>query len=441
MNMNNRIVILLLSLVMLSACRKETEVVLDDPDARLTAALKTFQETLVSSPHGWKGTIYPSLRGAYSFYLKFGADNTVTMVGDINATTGKTLRQSTYRLKALQQPTLIFDTYNYLHLLDDPNPEVMGGTRNAGLGSDIEFAFVSSGDTLKVQGIGNKTPFTLVKANEAEAAQYTAGGLETRIKANDDYMKATPYPYLEFVPGQKIQFDLSGKNLGLAYVDNGNVVSTSSYYAFTLNGLYLKAPVKVGNFEFREVLWDEAGKLYYVVVNNTRYNVQSSPTPIIPLHFRFGKGKDFSLITVNPATLTGLSADFMTVYNTAKAGLAAVGGAGRVLDYISITFSDTEDMTFRVYYRNAAGSNFIATWMYKIAFDATARDQVKFTYVSRDNNANVVGSGLVALTNYLEQNEFRLDWFSNQTPGSTALLGGFYKAADPNSFFFGVLSK
>ena len=439
--MKKAINFLLLTVVLFSACRKETARVLDNPDERLTAVLKAYQDTLVSAPYGWKGAIYPTLSGAYSFYLKFTNDNMVSMISDINATYGGVAQQSTFRLKALQQPTLIFDTYNSLHMLADPNPAVMGGTRNKGLGSDIEFAFVSTTDSVKLQGLVNKTPFALVKATQEEASQYEAGKLKAFMLESEAYFKNNAYPYLEFTPGEKIQISISNKLIALSYIgDNEKVINLSTYFSYTLNGLDLKSPLKVGDQEFSKLFWDEVQKQFYVVVNNTRINVQNSPTPIVPFYMKFGKGKDYSVITVNPATLTGLSADFMSVYNTAKTGLAAVGNnAGRVLDYFSITFNDVQDMTLRVYYHNTANANFTATFLYKIV--QTAPDKVKFTFVSRDNNANTAGPGIVALTNYLEQNEFKLDWAANLTPGSTALLGGFYKTANPASFFFGVLSK
>src|SRR5690606_38835728 len=125
-------------------------------------------------------------------------------------------------------------------------------------------------------------------------------------------------------------------------------------------------------------------------------------------------------------------------YNEAKIGLAKVGNnAGRVLDRFDIVFSGEEEMQLKVYYHNVSNTNYTATFIYKIIWNGP--DKLRFEFVSRNNNANTAGPGITALTDYLEQNEFKLDWSTNLTPGSTALLGGFYKVQDLSSFFFGVL--
>ena len=47
------------------------------------------------------------------------------MFSDFDSTSAVTLQESSYRLKAEQQPTLIFDTYSYVHVLADPNEAVV----------------------------------------------------------------------------------------------------------------------------------------------------------------------------------------------------------------------------------------------------------------------------------------------------------------------------
>jgi hypothetical protein len=77
------------------------------------------------------------------------------MLSDFNETTATVLKESSYRLKALQQPTLIFDTYSYLHLLSDPDPNVAGGIAGKGYNSDFEFAYdptIAQADTIILTG-------------------------------------------------------------------------------------------------------------------------------------------------------------------------------------------------------------------------------------------------------------------------------------------------
>jgi hypothetical protein len=68
----------------------------------------------------------------------------------------------------LQQPSLIFDTYSYLHLLADPDPNVNGGRVGAGLSSDFEFYVDSTvADTMKLVGRFNGSKAILTKGKPA----------------------------------------------------------------------------------------------------------------------------------------------------------------------------------------------------------------------------------------------------------------------------------
>lgn len=431
---------MLVAAVLLTGCTKQTDAILGDPDARLTAVLNAYTDTLLSASHGWKAITYPNNGGGYSFYLKFGANNDVAMLSDIDTLTGATLRTSTYRLKALQRPSLLFDTYNYLHILSDPNPEVIGGTRNLGLSADFEFAFAKvAADTIRFDGLQHKTPMYLVKATAEEETRYLAQGLKNMIKASSTFMKNNAYPYLLFPDNKQVAFGFNGKTFNLVYADGSNVKTLSTGFSFFLDGINLETPLQYGGYTVKQVLWDDTEKRYYIMLNGAKLYVQNSATPIIPLHFQLGKGLDYSLITVNPATLTGLSPAFLSIYAAAKTGLAQVGNnAGRVLDYFAISFTAADEMTLKVYYHNASNTNYIANFLYGITRTDAA---ISFTYKSRDNNANTAIQGITPLTNYLEQNTFTINWFANQTAGSTALLGGFTKSTDTGSYFFGVLSK
>ena len=166
-------IILYLSFLVLAVagCTKVEDSKLADPDKRLAAELSKNESLLVSAPNGWKAQIYPKGGKGYAFYFKFTADGKVDMLSDFNAESAGTLKQSTWRLKALQRPTLIFDTYSYIHLLSDPTASISGGTTGKGLTSDFEFAFTTTdntGDSLKLEGIVNQNAMTYVRATAAE---------------------------------------------------------------------------------------------------------------------------------------------------------------------------------------------------------------------------------------------------------------------------------
>lgn len=428
-----------------SGCKKNNDPVLEDPDKRLSAELAGDEAKLLAAGDGWLGTIYPKGGKGFSFYFKFTPDGKVSMLSDFNSTSATTPTASTYRLKALQRPTLIFDTYNYIHLPADPDAVISGGSASTatGLTSDFEFAFTEFvGDTIKFVGTFNKNPMKMVKVSSSTAQSILAGGLKTMVDANAAYLLVNKNPFILFDDGTKgaILIDVTAKTIKLNYLDSKEVSQLQTVtFAYGINKIMLSSTLKYGNVSFNELLWDAQAKAYYIMVGTTRINVQNSAVPIIPLNTLFAPvGKDYSQIEYNPLTVaTTLSADFTTKYATSKTGLAAVGNAGRVLDYMRVLINTDNTMTLRFYYHNTAGTNFQANFTYSYTRDANGI--YKFVYLAADGNGGVVGAGFVSLRDYFSNNTFKVDWVVN--PGGGAPYGGFYTVANPASFYYGTLLK
>src|SRR5215207_9231301 len=115
-------------LLLFTACQQDdTDIAPEEkPDARLNKVLSDYKTLLSGAEYGWKATLQTQPGEVYSFLLKFTPNDRVTMTSDINASTTTPL-ESSYRLKAMQQPSLLFDTYSHLHVLADPDPDRNGG--------------------------------------------------------------------------------------------------------------------------------------------------------------------------------------------------------------------------------------------------------------------------------------------------------------------------
>ncbi|SEM45178.1 protein of unknown function [Chitinophaga rupis] len=174
--MKQYLLYLFLIIATFTACKKEDDPVFPkSPDERLNDTLNKYQQTLTGAPYGWKVLIYPAgiPHSVFSFYCRFNDSNRVAMFSDFDATSSITLKESSYRLKALQQPSLLFDTYSYIHVLSDPDGGVNGGAYGQGLGSDFEFALNGmSGDTVLLTGRFNKSKAYLIKATQQEQQDY-----------------------------------------------------------------------------------------------------------------------------------------------------------------------------------------------------------------------------------------------------------------------------
>jgi hypothetical protein len=132
--MKKSIIYLLFLATAFVSCENSDDTVFEETaDARINAALASYEKQLVEAPYGWNAVIYPNGGGSFGFYFKFDDKNRVTMYSDFSDAAAAKSKESSYRLKAVQTPVLIFDTYSYLHVLADPDEEVNGGVRGEGL--------------------------------------------------------------------------------------------------------------------------------------------------------------------------------------------------------------------------------------------------------------------------------------------------------------------
>lgn len=424
----------------ISSCKKDTDPIFDDPDSRLSAELAKDQAILLSAADGWKATIYPKGGKGFTYYFKFSADGKVTMMSDFNNTAATVPAQSTYRLKALQRPTLIFDTYNYVHLAADPDATISGGGASTatGLASDFEFAFTGSvGDTVKFEGTFNKNPMKMVKLSAAEAQSILDGGLKTMIDANALYLSSNRYPYIPFSDGVKgaIAIDANAKTVKLNYVDAKEVSQTqSSTFSFGVNKIYLNTSLKYGDLVFNEMTWDPATKTYYVMSGTTRVNLLNSPTPITPLTLMFGFPSSFTYrrITIPGSGLpSGVNSGFNAVYNSM---VTLFAGTGRTITSTTLTLTSNNTLNVDVIYAAASPFTASATFTYTRQGDVFTLSAPVY-----NGNWNTRATQIAPLHNYLLSGPFRIDWVSSSNPANTSTLGGFYRTADPTSFFYGTM--
>jgi len=423
-----------------SSCKKDTDPIFDDPDSRLSAELAKDQAILLSAADGWKATIYPKGGKGFSYYFKFTAEGKVTMMSDFNSTTASATAESTYRLKALQRPTLIFDTYNYVHLAADPDASISGGGASTatGLASDFEFAFTEVvGDTVKFQGTFNKNLMKMVKLSAAESQSILAGGLKTMIDANALYLTNNKYPYIPFSDGVKgaIAIDVNAKTVKLNYVDSKEVSQTqSTTFAFGINKIYLNTFLTYGNLSFNEMTWDAVAKTYYVMSGATRINLLNSPTPITPLSLMFGFPSTFTYRKITIPS-TGLPAGVTSGFNAVYASMVSLfAGTGRTITSTSLTLNSNNTLTVDVVYATTSSFTASASFTYSRVGDTFTLSAPVY-----NGNWNTRATQVAPLQNYLLSGPFRVDWVSSSNPSNTSTMGGFYRTADASSFFYGTM--
>ena len=239
----------LLMVTLLSACDKKEEIRPGDrPDERLNQTLTDYKNQLVSAENGWKAILYPEGGSAYSFFIKFNANDRLSMTSDINANTAATALESTYRLKALQRPALLFDTYNYMHILSDPDETKSNGDRGAGKYSDFEFSFESvTAESITLKGNLQGSRMVLTKATKDEADNYIKRVAE-RVKAFENINNFTTY-FKRLVLGNvayDVAVDTNLREITLTYFEGETAKTFTTGYYYTETGIAFLTPFTVG---------------------------------------------------------------------------------------------------------------------------------------------------------------------------------------------------
>jgi hypothetical protein len=276
--------------VLFASCKKDDDYVFDkSPDERINEILAEYQSALVNAPHGWRGVIAPSLAqgGVFSFYFKFNNENRVEMFSDFDSLSSVTPMTSSYRLKALQQPSLIFDTYSYVHVLADPDARNNGGAWGWGLGSDFEFAIEGmSGDTIKLVGRFNRSKAFLVKATQQEAQDYYDKKYGTRVFDNFrkylNYFKRIVTPEKEY----QIRVNQFAHSIAFEWFDNNGTPRKDTVgYTYTQDGIAFVPALHDGDriiTGLTDMTWDEANTRLSFKVNGASAHIIGLGKPINP---------------------------------------------------------------------------------------------------------------------------------------------------------------
>lgn len=164
-----------------------------------------------------------------------------------------------------------------------------------------------------------------------------------------------------------------------------------------------------------------------------------------PLYSSLGMGKTYTTLVAKPSTETPQSTEFLALWNTAKAGIAA---QGFVLTQFSFLFNTGNAVTVRYNFTNTAGTTtYSADADYTISYNAAGIATLTFNAVQPTSttygNYSFTSASLAGIANYLVSNQFRVDYGPNFVAGTKGLpgaFGAFYKSTDATSYINGTLN-
>ena len=287
--MNKNLLFYLLAITLVASCRKDDDNAFDkSPDERINETLKNDQAALTGSPYGWNANLITGDGGSYRFYFSFNDSNRVQMYSDFDSTTATVIKESSYRLKALQQPSLIFDTYSYIHILSDPDASVNGGTYGSGLKSDFEFRIDTvTADSINLTGRFNGSKLSLRKAAQSDRAVWANKQVTNGVVNFKNFWKFLLYfKRLTYSGTQyELQFDSTIKKVTVSWTTGGSTQSVTRGYYFWANGIYFSDPVVNGSAivpGFSITSFNAGSQIMNVTVNGAAATISAFSTPINP---------------------------------------------------------------------------------------------------------------------------------------------------------------
>ena len=293
------ILILLASAAVHTACNESTVTMDDSVDVRVDSAMKGYQAQLAGAEFGWFADIETS-KGFYRFWMDFADNNMVTMFTDnldypeLNGIP----RTSTYMFHAYQRPVLTFDTYNYLHIISDPNDAISGGTGNLGLKTDFEFEIDEvTDDVFTMTGRINRIKATLTRATEAEMQAVKQGQLQEALRNAPSY-KQNLFCYMD-VNGLTVDVKLSTRTVMFLY-KVGNVTQIEAVETHTdivTKDLVFDTPVTINGVEIKGLNY-HADTDNFTTDSDTPILIQAKSKANIGMEACFGVEKYYTILRV-----------------------------------------------------------------------------------------------------------------------------------------------
>lgn len=479
--------IYIVAIFSLLACDKSSIQYFDkNVDERINENISDITKTLSKNENGWILTVNSANAGGINHWVKFKDNKRVEMLSDVctylpaYSESSQLIKESSYNIKAVQNIVLLFDTYNYIHILSDPEGTVNGGKNGTGLVSDFEFSFF---DTDKIhsfyslKGRYNKTNALLRPCTKEEADSIKNNGLYKNSKAFEDYVKQMKVPAID-VDGKKAEFSLTSHGARIAYLDDhdkvfeafsGGILGTQALMKINpTSDMALFEPLAFNNQAVSGFRYENGNLCAIIgggvvagnVVGGRAVPIYDNKKSVIPL--RLGYGQDYSKLDVDPSKLTNTLKDpYLKDYFMSAKNFFAQAYVGYSLEreYFAFIMIDGKPcMQISLIY-NFKGSLYSVLWYYEYVIN----DDKTITFTNRiQKNAGATRFEplLRVLVDYfckityktynaydatkividkVEPRTFRIDWAENNTEGLKDKVGGFYPIDNPECFCVGIL--
>jgi hypothetical protein len=434
-------------LISIAGCDAEYEPIFNGtPDERVRTEMNRYNDLLVNAPHGWKASLYTGTGAGYFYYFDFHEDGTVSMLSDFNTATAGDVMEGTWTLKALQQISLSFTTYSYIHLPADPDGDINNGIPGSGLLSDFEFSFSSaSGDSVMMKGLQHNAEFVLVRSSEEEQQAYLGQRIQYLLERADEFL-GDYRSYTLALPDDitvPMALSLDRKMISFQYVGGESIAIPVTSFTFSIDGILLKDPITIGGTVIDKLLWDDEAEVFYVPFNN-RVDLVGSNDPFIlspptPLSDVLGHQLVTAILPGSAITnpLPGQSDQFTFMLSTAAQQMQD-GQYRLTLEEIRYVFvPNTDRMLMVVTISQPVPGGGIARFNAQYTYSYQVRDGgvLKFKLELTDGNAGILYPDLAEILAHFDNDTFKIEYVG----GGFQLIASFFSQEESDFYFAGYL--
>ncbi|WP_163401183.1 DUF4302 domain-containing protein [Flavobacterium fluviatile] len=303
------------------------------PTERLNAQKKELNDLLFTSEYGWKAVYFTddTQLGGYTHLFKFLPGNKVEMASDFDSDT-KTYT-SDYDVVLGSTVSLLFDTYNRIHLLSDSNSYPTTALRGKGYLGDFQFLYYGqeNGDIIfKSNRLVREVRF--VKATAEDWAD-----LSKNLITQQNLIGSSARPLfrsLDVNDGSKVmKYDFSF-NVATRYVlapsiDAGSSEVLSFGVGYTPTGIVISPAIEVAGQKLTTFLYNDTdGSFTATGTGGVTASIKYSNSPFVltddyKLLLDGNPQMVFGYIAANLYTAPTTSAYFKTLINKVNATLPA----------------------------------------------------------------------------------------------------------------------
>lgn len=404
-----------------TSCKKDSYVAKFDksPQERMGEQIDKVYDILTGAENGWIGTLSTGLGGGYGFYMTFDKEQNVKMVADLTNASATDMVETTYRVKQDMGAMLSFDTYNYISVLNNPEPGAFGGTLRDGFKSDIDFIYdYSSADSIVFIGKRYREKLVMIKATSAQKAKYEDGAYLTSINGFKQFFSDNSNAYFE-LNGLKVSVESNGtnsQNAGkrmtlTAIYPNDSIASSAGKFAYTIDNMNIVGQgLAFGGVNFVEAKWKDAGTLALYDSDGKEYIIKNNATPLLPLYKLWG------------SKYNTMRSDFKVVYpGTSPEGADLInffhlnmenGYNGYVFNYSRLTF-DWNIINRRLTLNGFSSQNGgTSGWTTVIVFSYTVDAAGVYTFtLQSDFSGGYVSKSMIPLKNFMLDNQVKFDYY------------------------------